>query len=224
MNRTVLNVVVSVLLLSMLLFTAQAEVLEKGSKGDEVKAVQERLLELGYLTGKADGNFGKQSASAVEEFQVASGLPKTGVVDQTTKNVLFSPSAPYKPYELPQGVTLGMSFDEIQDIYKPLFLAYEKEYEKDAEEEDMEGKEEPGWSIEWNGSDNNKTPFLTVDVFGLNGIVTFTFQGSSLSRLKSAKYNFPVSEGQMQARGFEQISFSGTWRAYKELLLDNRRS
>ena len=39
-----------------------------GAKGDEVKKVQQRLIDLGYLTGKTDGNYGTKTVSAVKAF------------------------------------------------------------------------------------------------------------------------------------------------------------
>lgn len=43
--------------------------LERGDSGDDVKALQERLRELGFLTGAADGKFGPQTEKAVEAFK-----------------------------------------------------------------------------------------------------------------------------------------------------------
>ena len=55
--------------------------MQKGSKGDAVKFMQQRLNELGYLATKADGNFGKNTKAAVEKFQEANNLEVTGVLD-----------------------------------------------------------------------------------------------------------------------------------------------
>ncbi|MEG1192061.1 MAG: L,D-transpeptidase family protein [Clostridia bacterium] len=43
--------------------------LQRGARGDEVKALQERMIVLGYLDGAADGQFGKGTASAVEQVE-----------------------------------------------------------------------------------------------------------------------------------------------------------
>lgn len=43
--------------------------LENGDKGDEVKAMQERLRELGFMTGAADGKFGPKTEEAVVSFK-----------------------------------------------------------------------------------------------------------------------------------------------------------
>ena len=63
-------------------------VLKKGSRGDAVKSLQEKLISLGYLTGSADGIFGIGTISAVKAFQTVSGLPADGVVGSKTMNAL----------------------------------------------------------------------------------------------------------------------------------------
>jgi peptidoglycan hydrolase-like protein with peptidoglycan-binding domain len=51
--------------------------------------LQTRLLQLGYSgVGKADGNFGPATTTAVKQFQTDRGLPSTGTVDQATWNAL----------------------------------------------------------------------------------------------------------------------------------------
>ncbi len=68
--------------------------LEKGSKGDEVKALQQRLLDLYWLNGTADGDYGNKTKDAVERFQEASGLEVTGIADPDTQTKLFADDAP----------------------------------------------------------------------------------------------------------------------------------
>lgn len=63
---------------------------ERGSKGDEAKRVQEKLIELGFLAGIADGDFGKKSEAAVVLFQKANGLEETGIADSMTQHVMYS--------------------------------------------------------------------------------------------------------------------------------------
>lgn len=72
--------------------------MEKGSKGDEVKVLQQRLVDLLWLNGSVDGDFGNKTKAAVESFQQAAGLPKTGIADGLTQALLFSDEAP--EYEL----------------------------------------------------------------------------------------------------------------------------
>lgn len=73
---------------------ATVEILQKGSKGDEVVKLQNRLNELGYSVGTADGDFGNKTKTAVESFQKDHGLEVTGVVDEATYNAIFSAEVP----------------------------------------------------------------------------------------------------------------------------------
>ena len=67
--------------------------LKKGMTGDEVKAMQARLIELGYLTGTADGIFGTSTAEAVYYFQKNNGLVRDSIAGEDTLKRLFSTSA-----------------------------------------------------------------------------------------------------------------------------------
>lgn len=67
--------------------------LEKGNKGDGVKTLQQRLIDLYYLNDKADGIFGKNTQAAVEKFQAKNELEVTGIADPMTQAVLFSEKA-----------------------------------------------------------------------------------------------------------------------------------
>ncbi len=49
--------------------TPYYESLQRGSKNDATRALQEKLILLGYLEGSADGQFGKGTAAAVSELQ-----------------------------------------------------------------------------------------------------------------------------------------------------------
>ena len=62
----------------------------KGTRGNDAKLVQQRLIDLGYLTGKADGVFGTNSVKALKEFQRMNGLTADGVAGAGTNAVLFS--------------------------------------------------------------------------------------------------------------------------------------
>lgn len=58
--------------------------LKKGSTGETVKALQERLISLGYLSGTADGDFGPATAQAVKDFQLVNNLTEDGVAGPET--------------------------------------------------------------------------------------------------------------------------------------------
>jgi N-acetylmuramoyl-L-alanine amidase len=56
--------------------------------GDDVAALQERLLSLGFPSGRVDGRFGPQTERAVREFQQAVGLRPDGLVGPHTLRAL----------------------------------------------------------------------------------------------------------------------------------------
>lgn len=58
--------------------------------GDDVLSVQNRLQELKYFSGIADGKYGTGTATAVMAFQTAHGLTADGVAGPKTYAILFS--------------------------------------------------------------------------------------------------------------------------------------
>jgi N-acetylmuramoyl-L-alanine amidase len=56
--------------------------------GDDVRALQERLLEMGYDLGRADGIFGRRTAAALASFQREVGLVPDGVCGPRTMAAL----------------------------------------------------------------------------------------------------------------------------------------
>ena len=69
------------------------ETLEVGSKGSEVKKLQKRLKDLGYLQGTADGEYGAATEEAVKLFQDYNGLTVDGKAGTATQNKLYSDAA-----------------------------------------------------------------------------------------------------------------------------------
>ena len=80
--------------------TAASVTLKKGSRGEAVTDLQNRLIQLGYLFGKADGIYGTATAQAVAAFQAANKLSKDGVAGSRTLARLYSSSA-VKPTATP---------------------------------------------------------------------------------------------------------------------------
>jgi lysozyme family protein len=70
--------------------------LRQGSKGAEVRTLQERLQALGHYQGAVDGDFGPLTRGAVAAFQQARGLPADGIAGPATLGVLniLLPEAP----------------------------------------------------------------------------------------------------------------------------------
>lgn len=60
------------------------ETIRKGSGGDAVKKLQTYLQQLGYYTGKIDGEAGSGTIKAVKEFQKAEGLTADGICGKNT--------------------------------------------------------------------------------------------------------------------------------------------
>jgi peptidoglycan hydrolase-like protein with peptidoglycan-binding domain/outer membrane biosynthesis protein TonB len=78
--------------------TPKLTTLYVGDRGENVRVMQLRLKELGYLTGAVDGIFGQQTRRAVERFQYYNKLTVDGIagVKTLTKlyhdvNVVFAP-------------------------------------------------------------------------------------------------------------------------------------
>lgn len=67
---------------------ADAAVLKQGSSGATVKTMQQKLINWGYLSGKADGIFGAKTKAAVVKFQRNNGLTADGVVGTKTAQAM----------------------------------------------------------------------------------------------------------------------------------------
>lgn len=75
--------------------TEEVEVtLQKGDKSEDVRKMQNRLIELNYLAGGADGDFGGKTEAAVKLFQQTAELEATGIADPATLEKLYAADAP----------------------------------------------------------------------------------------------------------------------------------
>ena len=73
-------------------FDVYRQTVRNGDKGTEVERVQRRLHQLKYLYS-ADGTFGNLTENALKYFQRKNNLDQTGVADESTQRLLFSPNA-----------------------------------------------------------------------------------------------------------------------------------
>ena len=73
--------------------SATPAMLSSGSSGDEVKALQSRLQQLGFYSGVLDGDYGKGTRAAVKLFQAQHGLDDDGIAGQNTLEMLYSNDA-----------------------------------------------------------------------------------------------------------------------------------
>ena len=94
-------------------------ILRPGMSGLDVQYVQDRLKELGYYTGKSDGQYGSGTEAAVVAFQTNNGLKADGKVGAKTSQVLFSSGALGSEEALPDTPTddrtlrEGMTGDDV---------------------------------------------------------------------------------------------------------------
>lgn len=68
--------------------------LTTGSKGDKVKTLQNRLISLGWLQGKATGSYDAPTITAVKAFQKKVNIWDDGIAGPDTLKTLYSNSAP----------------------------------------------------------------------------------------------------------------------------------
>ncbi len=67
--------------------------LKKNSTGEDVKKLQQALIDLGYLADVADGTFGANTQEAVTRFQAVNGLSADGLAGTKTQELLYSGNA-----------------------------------------------------------------------------------------------------------------------------------
>ena len=67
-------------------------ILKRGMKGDDVRRLQQRLMELGYALPRygADGDYGSETATAVKAFQRDRSLQVDGVAGEATLTALYA--------------------------------------------------------------------------------------------------------------------------------------
>ena len=67
-------------------------ILKRGMKGDDVRRLQQRLMELGYALPRygADGEYGSETVTAVKAFQRDRGLQVDGVAGEATLAALYA--------------------------------------------------------------------------------------------------------------------------------------
>ena len=79
---------------SMSVSSFAMETMKRGSRGDDVREVQEMLVSMGYLEeGGADGIFGPKTEGAVLAYQQENALDATGMVGEATLNALKNSDA-----------------------------------------------------------------------------------------------------------------------------------
>ena len=72
----------------MIPLRAEAASLKQGSSGTGVKRLQQNLIGLGFLEGRADGKFGSKTKAAVKDFQTEYGLAPDGSAGAATQRAV----------------------------------------------------------------------------------------------------------------------------------------
>ncbi|MGZ4617213.1 MAG: L,D-transpeptidase family protein [Frankiaceae bacterium] len=114
----------AVLVVLFLSGCATKPTLQPGSRGTAVVSLQQRLAQLGYDVGTADGMFGDATRHAVVAFQKVNSLNRDGVVRADTWAALDRPSIPrarYNPVVGGRHVT-GLEIDLSRQV---LYLTYQ---------------------------------------------------------------------------------------------------
>ena len=96
------------------------ETLRYGDEGAQVLTLQNRLITLGYLTGTADGKFGRDTKAAVKAFQKANNLGSDGVAGEQTLEALYSGSANDNKVETTTTLRVGVVSDAVRDLQNRL--------------------------------------------------------------------------------------------------------
>ncbi|NLI21131.1 MAG: SH3 domain-containing protein [Clostridiales bacterium] len=100
--------------------TTGTTTLRYGDTGDEVTTLQNRLIELGYLTGTADGTFGAATRTALVAFQTSNSLTRDGVAGTKTQALLYSNAAVKNTVSTTTTLKLGTVGDTVKDMQERL--------------------------------------------------------------------------------------------------------
>ncbi len=92
----------------------QPNMLVYGDQSDVVRAAQERLQALGYLTTDPDGKYGDDTILAVKQFQSRNDLVVDGYLGPSTRLALNSEEA------VPNGLSLGDQNENVTQIQRLL--------------------------------------------------------------------------------------------------------
>jgi peptidoglycan hydrolase-like protein with peptidoglycan-binding domain len=93
---------------------AKSNLLSYGDKSEIILTCQQRLKELGYLTTEPDGAYGKDTETAVKQFQSRNDIVADGYLGPTTRDVLNSSGA------VANGLMLGDSGDSVKRLQELL--------------------------------------------------------------------------------------------------------
>ena len=82
------------LLMSVTVTAPYIEALQRGSRGPNVEVLQQKLVDLGFLEGKVDGQFGPKTAKGVENLQEHVRMLEQGLIDAMPQPTPLPPAEP----------------------------------------------------------------------------------------------------------------------------------
>ena len=106
----------------------QYEELDRGSKGDSVSSVQQRLKELFFYSGSITGKYDTETQKAFKQFEKYNNLTNDGKASQSDLLILFSSAVLSKPTSSPAAAVTStpalervhtIDNKEISDIMEP---------------------------------------------------------------------------------------------------------
>lgn len=74
-------------------YAYESSTLYNGCRGEDVRELQQALIDLGFLKGGADGIFGNKTENAVRSFQKKNNLSVDGLAGEKTRNLAISKAA-----------------------------------------------------------------------------------------------------------------------------------
>ena len=112
-KKWVQHIIAFVLVIAMLLpmttpVRAEAATYQKGSRGNQVRFLQQNLEFLGFSAGKADGSFGNKTQKAVMELQKTLYFEQTGIVDEELNSLIKGVVADVQSYLKEKGYYTGI--------------------------------------------------------------------------------------------------------------------
>ena len=105
--------------------TPTPRIFQMNEVGLEVREMQQRLKDLGYLKGEADGQFGSATENAIKAFQFQHKLEDDGIAGEQTLNLLYSAQAQTfvptpTPSPTPSMLSSGSTGDEVKRMQQRL--------------------------------------------------------------------------------------------------------
>ncbi|MBR6184832.1 MAG: peptidoglycan-binding protein, partial [Clostridia bacterium] len=93
-----------------------------GDRGEEVKKLQRRLSELGYLTDRIDGIYGQNTKRAVERFQFYNDLTVDGIAGKATQRELYeNPRVVTAPPDITPGPPPTPTATPVRTVTVPVY-------------------------------------------------------------------------------------------------------